>query len=72
MLAPAHTPPEVIAYWNDKANVLLREPRFVDGLRAMNVEAAPAGPPEKLRDLMQAELARWTQVARDANIQITQ
>jgi tripartite-type tricarboxylate transporter receptor subunit TctC len=72
MLAPAHTPPEVIAYWNDKANVLLREPRFVDGLRTMNVEAAPAGPPEKLRDLMQAELARWTQVARDANIQITQ
>ena len=26
----------------------------------MNVEAAPPGPPERLRELMDAELTRWT------------
>lgn len=72
MLAPSLVAPEVIAFWNGQANALLRDPRFVEGLRAMNVEAAPPGPPERLRELMQAELTRWTRLAREANIQITQ
>jgi tripartite-type tricarboxylate transporter receptor subunit TctC len=72
MLAPSLVPSEVVAFWNGQANAWLREPRFVDGLRAMNVEAAPPGPPERLRELMQAELTRWTRLAREANIQITQ
>jgi hypothetical protein len=36
----------------------------------MNVEAAPPGPPERLRVLMEAELTRWTGLAREANIQL--
>jgi tripartite-type tricarboxylate transporter receptor subunit TctC len=72
LLAPALVTPDVIAYWNGQANVLLSEPRFVERLRVMNVEAAPPGPPERLRELMQTELARWTRVAREANIQVTQ
>ena len=44
MLAPAHVAPEIVGYWNEQANALLREPRFVERLRAMNVEAAPPGP----------------------------
>jgi hypothetical protein len=48
---------------------LLSEASFVERLRGMNVETAPPGPPERLRELMQAELARWTKLAREANIQ---
>ena len=69
LLAPSRVVPEVIAYWNGQANTLLREPSFVERLRGMNVEAAPPGPPERLRELMQAELTRWTKLAREANIQ---
>jgi tripartite-type tricarboxylate transporter receptor subunit TctC len=70
MLAPANVAPDVIAYWNGQANALLNEQRVVERLAAMNVEAAPLGPPERLHDLMHAELTRWTQLAREANIQL--
>jgi tripartite-type tricarboxylate transporter receptor subunit TctC len=70
MLAPANVAPDVIAYWNGQANALLNEQRVVERLAAMNVEAAPPGPPERLHDLMHAELTRWTQLAREANIQL--
>jgi tripartite-type tricarboxylate transporter receptor subunit TctC len=69
LLAPSNVAPDVVAYWNSQANVLLGDQRFVERLAAMNVEAAPAGPPERLRELMQTELARWTRLAREANIQ---
>ena len=69
LLAPSRVGPEVVAYWNERSNTLLRDARFVDALRVMNVEAAPPAPPERLRELMQAELTRWTQLAREANIQ---
>jgi hypothetical protein len=36
----------------------------------MNVEASPPGPPEVLRVLMEAELRRWTGLAREAHIQV--
>ncbi len=70
LLAPSLVAPEVITYWNRQANALLSERRFVDRLAAMNDEAAPPGPPERLRELMQAELTRWTRLAREANIQM--
>jgi tripartite-type tricarboxylate transporter receptor subunit TctC len=69
LLAPSRVTPEVIAYWNGEANTLLREASFVERLRGMNIEAAPPGPPERLRELMQTELTRWTKLAREANIQ---
>lgn len=69
LLAPSRVAPEVVAYWNERSNTLLRDARFVETLRTMNVEAAPPASPERLRELMQAELARWTQLAREANIQ---
>jgi tripartite-type tricarboxylate transporter receptor subunit TctC len=70
MLAPSRVAPDVVAYWNGQVNALLREPRFVERLAGMNVEAAPPGPPERLRELMEAELTRWTGLAREANIQL--
>jgi tripartite-type tricarboxylate transporter receptor subunit TctC len=70
MLGPSSVTPEVIAFWNGEANALLSDKHFADRLAAMNVEAAPPGPPQRLRELMQAELARWTQLAREAHIQV--
>jgi hypothetical protein len=53
-----------------RPNALLHEQRFVDRLATMNVEAAPPRPPERPRELMQSELARWTKLAREADIQV--
>jgi tripartite-type tricarboxylate transporter receptor subunit TctC len=69
LLAPSRVSPQVIAYWNERSNTLLQDTRFIEALRVMNVEAAPPGSPERLRELMQAELKRWTELAREANIQ---
>ena len=69
LLAPSRVSPQVITYWNERSNTLLQDTRFIEALRIMNVEAAPPGSPERLRELMQAELKRWTDLAREANIQ---
>ena len=70
LLAPARVAPEVVAYWNSQANTLLGEQRFIERLATMNVEASPPGPPDRLRELMETELARWTGIAREAHIQV--
>lgn len=68
LLAPAKAPPQVVSYWSDRVNALLAESAFVRRLATINVEAAPPGKPEQLRQLMEKDLARWTKVAKDANI----
>lgn len=68
LLAPAGTPPEAIGYWNRQLNALVQEESFKQKLASQNVEAAPPGGPDKLRELMTRELARWTTLAREAHI----
>lgn len=68
LLAPAGTPASVTGYWSRQMNALLQEPAFVRRLAAQNVEAAPAGGPERLSNLLSSDLARWTRLVREANI----
>lgn len=68
LFAPARTPAPIIQYWSERSNVLLRDPKVVERLAGMNVEAAPPGTPRDMRDLMEKELVRWTDVARKAGI----
>ncbi|MBK1657232.1 Bug family tripartite tricarboxylate transporter substrate binding protein [Paracraurococcus ruber] len=68
LLAPAGTPAAATGYWTRTLNALLRDPGFVRRLAAQNVEAAPPGGAEKLAELLAGDLARWTRLAREANI----
>ncbi|CEJ10555.1 Tripartite tricarboxylate transporter family receptor [bacterium YEK0313] len=68
LFAPARTPAPIVQYWSERSNVLLRDPKVVQRLAGMNVEAAPPGTPRDMRDLMEKELVRWTDVARKAGI----
>ncbi len=68
LFAPAKTPSQIVSYWSERLNALSRDKAFVQRLAAINVEAAPPGTPEQLHHLMGKELARWSKVARDANI----
>jgi tripartite-type tricarboxylate transporter receptor subunit TctC len=49
---------------------LLADPGFIRRLAQQNIEGAPPGGPERLADLLRADLARWQQLVRDANITI--
>lgn len=68
LFAPARTPEPIVQYWSERSNVLLRDPKVIARLAGMNVEAAPPGTPRDMRDLMEKELLRWTDVARKAGI----
>jgi len=70
LMAPAGTPMAVTLYWNRILNELLADPGFIRRLAQQNIEGAPPGGPERLADLLRADLARWQQLVRDANITI--
>jgi tripartite-type tricarboxylate transporter receptor subunit TctC len=70
LMAPAGTPMAVTLYWNRILNELLADPGFIRRLAQQNIEGAPPGGPERLADLLRADLARWRQLVRDAKITI--
>lgn len=67
LLAPAGTPPDILARYNAAVNDILRAPEFADTLAKQGLIAS-GGTPERLRDLIAAELTKWAQVVRDAGI----
>ena len=71
LLGPTGTPPEAIAFWNRAIGEMLRDAALVRRFAAINVESAPPSPPERLAELVRTELARWTTVAHDANISVS-
>ncbi len=70
LMAPAGTPMAVTLYWNRILNELLADPGFIRRLAQQNIEGAPPGGPERMADLLRADLARWRQLVRDAKITI--
>ena len=71
LLGPTGTPPEVVAFWNRAIAEMLADPALIRRFAAINVETAPPSPPERLGDMVRTELARWTAVAHDANISVS-
>jgi len=67
LLAPAATPPEIVARYNTAVNEILATPRVKEALEKQGL-AAVGGAPERLRDLLAADLARWARVVKDAGI----
>jgi tripartite-type tricarboxylate transporter receptor subunit TctC len=67
LLAPAGTPPEIVARYNTAVNEILATPRVKEALEKQGL-AAVGGAPERLRDLLAADLARWARVVKDAGI----
>jgi tripartite-type tricarboxylate transporter receptor subunit TctC len=71
LLAPVGTPPGVVEFWNRELNALVQDGTFKRRLAEQNVEAAPPGPPARLAELMRRELDRWTTLAREADIKVS-
>ena len=67
LFAPAATPPETVQRLNGEMNAILAL-ADVKELLARQGLAAAGGPPEKLTEMVSAELARWTRVIAEAKI----
>jgi tripartite-type tricarboxylate transporter receptor subunit TctC len=69
LLAPAGTPPAVIARLNAELQRVLPDPDVVQRVEAFGGETA-GGTPEAFGALIRAEVARWRDVAKRANVRV--
>ncbi len=67
VMAPAGTPPEVVAKINAELNALLRLPDVREALAKQGVVPA-GGTPERLQQLVTLDIARWTKLVASAQI----
>ena len=61
-------PPAVVKRLNEELNVVLAQPDVREVLAREGATPKP-GTPEEFGKLIPAELARWTKLIKDANIQ---
>jgi tripartite-type tricarboxylate transporter receptor subunit TctC len=69
LVAPAGTPPAIIRRANADAVAVLRDPVVAHRIREMGAFPAP-GTPEEFADFIRAEIAKWGEVARAANVRL--
>jgi tripartite-type tricarboxylate transporter receptor subunit TctC len=67
ILAPAGTPPAVVAKVAQEIGRIAAEPTFVDSLRKLGA-VATSSTPEDFSAFIQADHAKWQRVVRDAGI----
>lgn len=67
MLAPRHTPPEIVARVNRDLVKVLNEPELRKRLLALGAEPEP-GSAAQFADFLGRETARWTRLLREADI----
>jgi len=68
LLGPARMPAAVVKRLNDELNAVLALPEVKEQLLQEGATPLP-GTPEQFGSLIRSELARWTKVIKDANIQ---
>lgn len=67
ILAPARTPREIVSAYNEAINQILLMPDIQARLESQALQVI-GGPPEHLRDIISADLIRWSSVIKAANI----
>jgi tripartite-type tricarboxylate transporter receptor subunit TctC len=67
VVAPAGTPPQVIALLNEAIVDALGDPATVERLRAVGVEPAPTSP-EEFGRVIESDIVKWRRVIADAGI----
>jgi tripartite-type tricarboxylate transporter receptor subunit TctC len=69
LVAPAATPPEIIRRISTDIGAILRETAMQDRFLAMGAIADP-GTPEEFAAFIRAEIVKWREVARAANVRL--
>lgn len=69
LVAPARTPPEIIARLATAVQRIVREPAFQE--RMLEIGSVPIGDtPEQFRAYVNVELARWSKVVKDSGAKL--
>ncbi len=69
LFAPAGTPPEAVAKLNEAAKTAMADPTVVERMKEFSATIV-ASSPEELGAHVKAEIAKWTPIVKDANIQM--
>ena len=69
VLAPAGTPPEIVAKISAELHAVMQLPEVRDTMAKQGLTPV-GGRPERLRDLLALELPRWSKVVQQAKIKI--
>ena len=69
ILAPAGTPAAVVSEVNGKVAVALTQRDMTDRIAALGADLV-GGPPERLAEHLRAEIPKWREVVRAANIRL--
>ncbi|WEZ82573.1 tripartite tricarboxylate transporter substrate binding protein [Rhizobium sp. 32-5/1] len=69
LFAPAGTPPEIVARLNTAANNAMKDPTVMERMKEFSATIV-GSTPEELAAHVKAELAKWTPVVKDANVQM--
>ena len=67
VLAPAGTPPAIIAKMNEELVKALKTPEVAEKLSAQGMEIV-GSKPEALQSFVQTEITRWAKVVKDNKI----
>jgi tripartite-type tricarboxylate transporter receptor subunit TctC len=67
LMAPAHTPPAIIAKLSAEVSRIVKLPDVADALAAQGAQAV-GGTPQELANIIAADTARWAKVIKDAGI----
>jgi tripartite-type tricarboxylate transporter receptor subunit TctC len=69
MLAPAGTPPQVIAKLNAATNAFLKTPRAKEMFEKLGIEVA-GGTPDELEAFIGSEIEKWAPIIKGAKIEL--
>ena len=70
LLAPAGTPPEIVARVNAEIMRALQTPEILEKYRAIGVDAVKPHSPDAFGTLLKSEISRWGTVIREANVKV--
>jgi tripartite-type tricarboxylate transporter receptor subunit TctC len=66
-LAPAGTPPEIVARLNKDLVAALKQPQFLEWVAGNGTEAVPSTPDE-FASYIKTELAKWSKIIKEAKV----
>ena len=69
VVAPAGTPPAIVARLNAGIAKVLAQPEVKRRFQALNVDVAPSSP-EEFRDYISADTARWARIAKETGASV--
>jgi tripartite-type tricarboxylate transporter receptor subunit TctC len=72
LVAPAGTPPEVVALLNREVHAIFSDPAVIQELTGRGIGPALTGTPAQVQDFVKQEIVRWSDVVRRAGLEGSQ